>query len=285
MKNPAFHVWLILSTAVMASCSFPGPSSGLGKLVNPDGYNNPHTDCAHCHESIPAKDTTAPFPKDVDPSGYCLDCHDYSVNHHPVNIVPAIPTTASFPLFNGKVTCLTCHEIHGGPQHAGTPKLLRGGPYADRRAICFGCHTQERYAKIDPHIMQDRFGNRTMIDGKVVCLFCHVAQPDPSQDTANTVLFRADINFLCWRCHPQMHGGFLDKHFLVTPSEEFLKSMNRPAVQENFTLPLVPRGRITCSTCHNPHQQGIISYGPAAAGADSLHRLRSNNICAACHNT
>lgn len=163
-------------------------------------------------------------------------------------------------------------------------KAVAGGPYADRRKICFECHAREQYATIDPHKMQDKSGKRSVVNGETVCLFCHVLQPDPTQDKANTVLFKADIGFLCMRCHPPMHGDFLDKHFLVTPPRDYLKYMNRPEVQEKFTLPLVPRGRITCSTCHNPHQDGIISFEPAAAGADSLHRLRNDNICVACHN-
>ena len=78
-----------------------------------------------------------------------------------------------------------------------------------------------------------------------------------------------------------MHSADLRKHFLVVPSEKmslYLKAGGR------YALPLVPRSRITCSTCHNPHQEGVIFPGPAAAGADSLHRLRDENICMGCHN-
>ena len=48
-------------------------------------------------------------------------------------------------------------------------------------------------------------------------------------------------------------------------------------------LPLVPRGRITCSTCHNPHQQGVIQHEAAAKGAGATMKLRLPSICFACH--
>jgi predicted CXXCH cytochrome family protein len=173
--------------------------------------------------------------------------------------------------------------MHGGPEHFGTPKLLRGRAYNDRRRICFDCHKEDQYTDLDPHIMKDDSGNHRVVNGKPVCLTCHDVEPDPTKATANTVLFKADIGFLCWRCHPSMHGDFFEQHFLATPSDEFLAYMNRAEIREKFTLPLVPRGRITCSTCHNPHQEGIISFGPAAAGADSSHRLRDENVCVGCH--
>jgi hypothetical protein len=49
--------------------------------------------------------------------------------------------------------CLTCHiedHLEGGIN------LLRDGPYIDRREICFKCHTEGEYAKINPHVMLDK---------------------------------------------------------------------------------------------------------------------------------
>jgi predicted CXXCH cytochrome family protein len=277
-------VGLAVSAAVLASCSLQDIIVRQQTVVVKRMYKDPHTDCAHCHVVPQPKGAEALFPPYVDPSKLCLDCHTYAANHHPVNVVPVTPVKPVFPLYNGEITCLTCHEIHGGPQHQLTPRLLRGEASDDRREICFDCHTREQYADLDPHIMKDDSGNRRVVNGKPVCLSCHELEPDPSLAKANTVLFKADIAFLCWRCHPSMkHGEFFEKHFLVTPSNEMRVYMNRPEVQDKYTLPLVPRGRITCSTCHNPHQEGIISFDPAAAGADSLHRLRDGYICAGCH--
>ncbi|MGZ3614963.1 MAG: hypothetical protein ACXU9X_13835, partial [Thermodesulfobacteriota bacterium] len=55
--------------------------------------------------------------------------------------------------------------------------------------------------------------------------------------------------------------------------------------QLEVTIPLIPRQRITCSTCHNPHQEGVIMYQPSAKGADSPSRLRlpAPSLCLVCH--
>lgn len=265
---------------VLTSCSLLGINY---QERNDFGANSAHSDCKYCH--IVAKPTgkTALFPSYSDPSYVCLDCHNYNVNHHPVNFIPTTQIKSQFPLFSGEIKCLTCHEIHGGPLHNGTPMLLRGGPYTDLRTMCFNCHTAEQYANINPHIMKKHEEDRTIVNGKVVCLFCHELEPDPTRDRANMVLFKADVSFLCLRCHSLMHADYFEKHFLVTPPDEIIRNINRPDIKEKFSLPLVPRERITCTTCHNPHQEGIILYGPSAAGADSVHRLRDGNVCIGCH--
>jgi hypothetical protein len=55
--------------------------------------------------------------------------------------------------------------------------------------------------------------------------------------------------------------------------------------ENNVNLPLLNRDRITCSTCHNPHQRGIIQNPIAAAGADAYAKLRlpKKEICYGCH--
>ncbi len=218
------------------------------------------------------------------PSSKCLDCHQYRENHHPVDIAPSDPADFPFPLYGGKITCLTCHvEDHT----AGGTKLLRGGPYDDRREICFKCHSQEKFLEIDPHVMLDKEGKVLTVNGKPVCLLCHAVQPDPDKDRTEDVRFRADVAFLCWRCHPPMASPqFFSAHFLAKPSPSMLRFIERKEQEMQVTIPLVPRERITCSTCHNPHQKGVIKYGPSAKGADlpSKLRLQTPTLCFVCHN-
>jgi hypothetical protein len=80
-----------------------------------------------------------------------------------------------------------------------------------------------------------------------------------------------------------MPGNFFNMHFLVTPSAKTLNKMNEAEERFNVILPTVPRGRVTCSTCHNPHQKGVIQSTAAAKGSDSKGKLRLPNICFACH--
>jgi hypothetical protein len=56
------------------------------------------------------------------------------------------------------------------------------------------------------------------------------------------------------------------------------------------SIPLDETGRITCSSCHNPHEKGLLPGGnPRAVGADAKqatnHRLRipQGSMCVACH--
>jgi predicted CXXCH cytochrome family protein len=277
-----FPGWPLLLAALLMSCSLQNLMEPQ-QTPNMGGFSNPHTLCVSCHTSDSPRADASLFPPGIEPSSLCLNCHDYNTNHHPVDFVPPDGWSIPFPLSEGRIRCLTCHEIHGGPGHKGTPKLLRGGPYHDRRTICFKCHQRERYATINPHRMLDSNGSVREVNGKPVCLLCHSKMPNPAVDWTNDVRFRADVGFLCWRCHPPMPDPFFRAHFLVTPSPATLRNMREAEERLIVTLPLVPRGRITCSTCHNPHQKGVIQHEGPAKGADSLYRLRLPSICFACH--
>ncbi len=243
-----------------------------------------HTDCIMCHRSSTPSDneasTTAPS---LDMSAVCMDCHHYNENHHPVYFVPGRDIDSRFPLFDGEVRCLTCHEAHG-TSRLSNAKLLRGAPYADRREICSRCHTLDQDLNFNPHVMTDANGSILEVNNRPICLVCHTAVPD--QKTSRTrVAFRADVAFICWRCHPPMPGSFFNSHFQVKPRRQTLGFMRQRSKEQDVELPLLNRGRITCSTCHNPHQAGIIRKSSAAVGADSYKKLRltKDQICTGCH--
>jgi hypothetical protein len=220
----------------------------------------------------------------TDLTSKCLECHKYTEHHHPIGIVPLQASHYEFPLYDGKIMCLTCHiedHLEGGIN------LLRDGPYIDRREMCFKCHTEGEYANINPHIMLDNRGNVLSVNGQPVCLFCHSSKPTPAAERTGDVLFRADVAFLCLRCHsPMENKKCFAEHFLVTPSMDMRRFMEKKEQQLRAILPLEPRERITCSTCHNPHQKGVIISEYSASGADAPHRLRlpATDICIACHN-
>ncbi|HXX56563.1 MAG TPA: cytochrome c3 family protein [Thermodesulfovibrionales bacterium] len=250
-----------------------------------------HASCVSCHRISPQEISgTNLFPEGVEPSSSCLDCHHYSDNHHPVNFVPKSTFMnagrESFPLFDGEIKCLTCHKVHGEQGGTGRPMLLRGGPYASRTEICFLCHDKGFTVRVNPHRMTDEQGTIRKIDGEPICLVCHAAVPDETVSPV-TVTFKADVAFLCWRCHPPMaNDGFFKGHFLVKPKKRTLDYMMKVQAEDGVTFPLLNRDRITCSTCHNPHQKGVISSGPARAGEDAPFKLRMPNesICFGCHN-
>jgi hypothetical protein len=82
-----------------------------------------------------------------------------------------------------------------------------------------------------------------------------------------------------------MGRAILNQHVLTKPSREMIKYLEQNEQTLNVTIPLVPRERITCSTCHNPHQKGVITYEPSAKGADAPDRLRIEDpaLCVVCH--
>ena len=79
---------------------------------------------------------------------------------HPVDIIPSddkkpmIPD--DLPLLEGKLVCSTCHDMYLQCQdddqtEALNRRFLRGAPYMKRTALCFRCHDEKKYARLDPH--------------------------------------------------------------------------------------------------------------------------------------
>lgn len=243
-----------------------------------------HTDCVMCHRTnTPSYDEASAVSPDLDMSAVCMDCHHYSENHHPVGFAPDRDIDNQFPLFDGEVKCLTCHEAHGRNRLSNL-NLLRGAPYTDRRSICSRCHTLDQDLGFNPHVMTAPDGTILEVNGVPVCLVCHAAVPEQTTSRVR-VTFKADVAFICWRCHPPMPSTFFNDHFQIKPRPQTLAFMRQYTREQNVKLPLLNRGRITCSTCHNPHQAGIILKSAAAAGADSRKKLRlaREEICAGCH--
>jgi hypothetical protein len=276
---------LFSSQTVLPSLSGVRPAWASGSVVDKN-----HASCLACHRMPESEITPAnAFPEGIDPSSICLDCHHYRDNHHPVNFIPetGFPSAAegTFPLFKREIRCLTCHKVHGTQGEIAGSKLLRGGPYTFRTEICFLCHDRDLNTKINPHRMINDRGEIRRVNGRPVCLMCHASVPDQTVEPPG-MTFKADVAFLCWRCHPPMlNDGFFKGHFLVKPKEKTLEYMQRVQAEKRVSLPLQPRDRITCSTCHNPHQKGAISSESARAGEDAPHRLRmpSGSVCSGCH--
>ena len=243
--------------------------------------------CSTCHEGKP--ETGKPsllLPEN--PSKKCRDCHRYKSegDHHPSSTISG-PTgdTAlidpAFKLYSGNMECLTCHRIHTGEDYGlGTRNFLVGGPYADRRDICFRCHKKDSYKGMNPHNdMLEKNGDLK----QSTCLVCHAEVPDPQVDRTGDVKFRATVAFLCWRCHPLMAQDFMDKHYLKEPSARRYVEMKWSEEDHKIILPLDSARRITCSTCHNPHQPGVVIEESARKGAGTKKRLRAEKICEKCH--
>jgi predicted CXXCH cytochrome family protein len=225
--------------------------------------------CRTCHKKDPVDGgKLKDFPLLLeDPTALCNRCHGdptFAVGDvHPLPVVKAkwdgkVP--ADFPLYKGKLTCLTCHTA-GDKQTAydpANPSFLRGAPYAARNDPCWKCHDRAAFAKLDPH--QD-------IQTGEGCAFCHSKAPDTSKKLDIEQLdFKGDMNMLCLRCHDATPHPAGADHTGV-PGEKWAKLIPK-------TYPRDKQGRMTCATCHNPHVSGGSKTRGMAVGLE---------ICPECH--
>ncbi len=106
----------------------------------------------------------------------CLKCHrtegaQLSMPYH-------------HPLREGKMSCVDCHDPHGGA----VGNNLRKG---SKNQLCLGCHAQYRgpFAYQHPPVTED-------------CMICHTAHGSP-----NTNLLNVSEPALCLQCHAGHHDG------------------------------------------------------------------------------
>ncbi|MFH0926420.1 MAG: cytochrome c3 family protein [bacterium] len=210
----------------------------------------------------------------------CKSCHNNKkawADNHPIDIIPSegkgIKISDIFPLYNGKLTCTTCHllKCKGGGDN---PKFLRGGPYTKRTDACLMCHVREEYQAKSPHRL---VGD----DGKIIqdsCTYCHTFEINGIKRFG----YKAPFKFYCIGCHPNKEkghplGGNHTGVFIDTIWKN-AQSAYRLDTKEEGTLeifPLTMSGRIMCSTCHDPHRD----KGDNA-------KLRMNDLqrtCRPCH--
>ncbi|MFH1289071.1 MAG: cytochrome c3 family protein [bacterium] len=274
-------------------------NSGYEELANESKKINPHFKnafCVTCHTEEPVKGVSnIRFGGNVVDA--CMRCHKdefpwRTADFHPVNVSVDIPgrhNPKKLRLFDGKITCLTCHladcQIENKKEVKKNNKIfLRGGPYQYRSDICFDCHERDAYIKYNVH---DQIDSRGIVR-EGVCLYCHRVQPDrkvkmQKQDSSNFVAPMAD---LCVRCHrDKFHPGQKDHMKRVSADMQKRKSVYE--IEQNVFFPMDGEENVTCVTCHNPHEKGIIPWGAGAKGADEPDKLRlvkkDGLLCQVCH--
>jgi hypothetical protein len=122
---------------------------------------------------------------------------------------------------------------------------------------------------------------------KEKCLYCHSELPDEQLTGAKDARLIGNLEPLCIRCHMKApRQDFHAKH-LRKPSAEVLTRIKQMEDQHDIILPLSEEGTITCATCHNPHEKGVIPdvrAGARGAGETRRRRLGENNhMCVKCH--
>jgi uncharacterized Zn finger protein (UPF0148 family) len=287
---------LLVLTVIPAIMSFARAQEKEAGAI-PDTTNLHFTGmyCAECHIKVPKKGDEKLLKYDGDYSQLCK-CHGYTPGSyiHPVDITPSADKRSmipeDLPLKDGKIVCSTCHDMYMQCQdddetEALNRRFLRGAPYMKRTALCFRCHDEKQYVQLDPH-------NQIMEDGTInheKCLYCHLEMPDEKTQHYDEVKLIGKLEVLCFRCHykqSKLHP--INANHLRIPSEAILANMLESEKKLGVILPLDREGQVTCPTCHNPHERGVLPKEDASShGASEKYRLRladqNLQICIACH--
>lgn len=248
----------------------------LARFVRPESrvptpVPSPHwsTDaCAACHVVDGAR--VLPIaPHLVD--DLCLSCHDgrkASRESHPVGrpaITVATRLPEGWPTVEGRVGCITCHDIrrhcHGATERPlENAAMVRGHDLHEPTRSCTECHVAETW-RANPHS-----GIAAGASETASCAFCHAPPQSPKAEPVFDRRLRGGVTALCLNCHV-MHAdpaprGHLDASIPATMS-----------LHDPSRFPL-DGDRVSCATCHDPHE-----------AADGSHGLRAGHIelCLACH--
>jgi ubiquitin len=159
--------------------------------------------------------------------------------------------------------------------------FLRGRQGMKQKEFCYTCHDENKFQKYNPHKQLDE--NKQIIE--VRCLYCHFEVPDVKKSTHEDIKLIGDFVMVCDRCHNKASEKSLHASHLRVPSGKVFASIKQVEIKFGIVLPMDKNGKITCATCHNPHEKGVIPKDrEGAKGSDSLHRQRIlDNICMQCH--
>jgi len=305
-KIKCFMSALIAAVVLVCPCMPAGVSRAESgalsdkKVRAPEEIIDPHftgKDCDICHEGTPKEgDRDLRLKFSGDDIAMCNSCHQNESlkgDLHPAGITPPpsggpVSVPSELPLYGGKVTCRTCHDVY--LQCRVQPSVqfeninfLRGAPYKKTVDLCFRCHNREVYAKTNPHQQRDGAGNVL----RERCLYCHQSAPDADASASIAdVSFKTETSAFCAACHGKEENFHPARANHIVAASEQMQSAIRSAEEKHaVSLPLF-RGEIFCGTCHNPHDRDIIRRAAAAKVADEKLRLRlgaSFDLCVACH--
>ena len=265
-SNPANRA---LPQKNIASDTTKNLSSKLNRNKTISNNTNIHYDtnyCTECHTNYPKNPEIAKHNLKFGGDYKLLcKCHyeEAGKDLHPVNIIPSQEIKARipslFPLFDGKVTCSTCHDITIQCKDVGKIyekiKFLRGGPYNSRLDQCFLCHDPNRFNRFNPHEQLNNNGD--IINN--TCLYCHPEVPDVKNRDNNAGLkLIGNRTALCRGCHMKTNDNSLHDKHIRKPSADVLAHIKKTEKELNIKFPLGEDGMITCVTCHNPHQKNLI---------------------------
>lgn len=278
---------------------------------------NPHWSsgqCGTCH-AMDGTDALAIRPEKI--NSKCLSCHDGHLARaepHPIGrpgVSAHVQTPADWPTPAGRIGCLTCHDIRRHCDRSvrrpnANPAMLRSYHPDQPLDFCLRCHKVDENWRISPHDQVDSSG-RIKTES---CAFCHDQPPEISKDGLRRFApqLRDDSSKLCLSCHTEHWDYFPEGHVERPMTEETRRSLiareltrqgdlNAEAIakivkEEKHRPALLPLSddRITCFTCHNPHEPGLLppdsqigQFATLPQDAAIALRMNHSDLCLACH--
>ncbi len=191
-------------------------------------------------------------------STFCLKCHKNGCSIlHPARGIKVVEKRclkipANFPLSNGYLTCVTCHDMDSNNKFF--LRTQKGKPFKNELDFCFECHIKSCYRKFNPHTsMLNSSGGYNA----KVCIYCH------------GMGWNRKAYEMCVGCHTKApHVGAYEHIIASTDSLKpyikdgkvlNVKELNINTEKKEFLKwykegkPILINGKITCITCHNPH--------------------------------
>ena len=305
------------------TCHNPHGGTGIINLLRKDYVDfavkskqiNPHEKrvfCASCHDKFPEAgvNTAVKFGNDVAMCNWCHKTSQDQGDHHPLNIAmkpdsKSTKVTKELPLADGKVTCLSCHERKFECRTEKTtekiasknPNYLIGGPYRKKNEICYKCHIKSEMEKTNPHEMLKPDGAPIASQ----CKFCHSAPVEKLVEGGKSPGLNGDIDFICILCHSDRNhpgtriDGTSPNHLVKLSNERktvvngrivtsIIKNLKKMKDMPFDLLKLDSQKTITCATCHQVHQAGLMkSEKNKSGGTRSMLRMTQDDLCATCH--
>jgi len=175
----------------------------------------------------------------------------------------------------GQETCVGCHDTEGASIHqtAHGKKQIPGSPEADKG--CESCHGPGSAHLDDPSVPDSikRFTQMKPRDVSATCLTCH-SRGNHTQWNGSMHDAR---NLSCTTCH-SVHSPRSEKSQLKAASVvDTCRTCHTTEVAKQQRTGHMPvrEGKMSCTTCHNPH------------GTTNVRMLRTGNwineTCTSCH--
>jgi predicted CXXCH cytochrome family protein len=276
------------ATVICQSCHRIHGARDKKALVAP---NENSALCGHCHVDRYAKDRK---------EAAAMGTHPVNVKSSKVKIAEEITDAGGKIGKNGEIICQTCHSPHYAKYDATILVKRNIGS-----SLCKTCHSDKKMVANTKHDLSLSEGNLTNIREQTVedagtCSACHVPHGGNGLKMWARPLKEGedDMAALCYSCHSEGHVAENKQVGKEThPIGKKLSNLGNNDIElsgySKEGKPVKGGGRVSCPSCHNPHQwdpnDPAVKAKPGSKSDASTRFLRVANdttnspLCLKCH--